>query len=191
MKRIMRPITIIFALAAIAAAGTAQAANPPVRFGTAAPNFITATLDGELLTMDQIRGHVLLFDFWTTWCPVCRDEATMIEQLSKEFGPKGLIVVGLNCDQPDTQPEVRRFVVQNGMNYIVTLTGDANADAQTAYNVISYPTLVLIDKNGYVRWSQTGAGCGDDIDLPVWIKQLLAEKRVGQSSRKIRRAGHR
>jgi thiol-disulfide isomerase/thioredoxin len=58
-----------------------------------APRFHAKTRDGENFTNESVKGKVVLFEFWTTWCPYCADEATVVDNLGKEFADKGLVVL--------------------------------------------------------------------------------------------------
>ena len=99
-----------------------------------------------------------------------------LESLHRQFGRQGLAVVGLSVDQADSIAQVKPFVKESGMTYLVSAVPQANARAQYAYNARGLPAQYLIDKKGVVRWSQMGFAPGEGTELAARIRKLLAEK---------------
>ena len=74
-----------------------------------APNFHAKTMDGQNFTNASVKGKVVLLEFWTTWCPICRSEERMLDSIDKEFAPKGLVLLAilrLGDDASDASGEV-------------------------------------------------------------------------------------
>ena len=150
---------------------------PPLPAGMRAPAFQTKTLRGKSLSLASLRGSVVLLDYWATWCVPCRMATPTLEALHKQFVSKGLRVVGLSVDQPDSVAQVKPFVKAFGMTYLVSAVPAANRRIENAYRVDTLPAQFLIDKKGVVRWSQSGFAPDEGPELAARIRTLLAEKQ--------------
>jgi thiol-disulfide isomerase/thioredoxin len=110
MIRRMAGVALLFCLSGVAlaiAVGAPQASKGPTRRD---PKIIDAQGYQELV--EQYRGKPLLVTFWATWCEPCRDEYPMLNELAKEYGPKGLHVVGVNLDDDGDLILMRRFIAR-------------------------------------------------------------------------------
>ena len=117
-----------------------------------APDFVLQDLDSREVRLSELRGKVVLLDFWATWCGPCRAAFPMIELIHRSFRGKGLVVYGINDEPPQLALE---FLKKYG--YSAPSLVDANRDAATKYNVRGIPTTVLIDREGKVAFYQVGA----------------------------------
>lgn len=125
-------------------AGTADSADVGIR--KPAPNFELTDLEGRPLSLEQLKGKVVIVDFWATWCPPCRLEIPGFVRLQEEYGPKGLQIVGLSMD--DGPEVVREFMAQMKINYPVAIVG---ADIAKAFGGIeAIPTTFVIDRQGRI-----------------------------------------
>ncbi len=149
---------------------------PPLPAGTRAPAFTTKTVNGRPLSLASLRGKVVLLDYWATWCGPCRMATPTLESLQKQFGSKGLAVVGMSVDDPSTVAEVKPFVKAMHITYTITNSPHANSAAARAYNAAGIPSQYLIDKKGRIRWSQAGYSLNERQELAVRIRKLLAER---------------
>ena len=116
------------------------------------------------------RGHVVLLDFWATWCAPCRVSIPKLDALQARFGAQGLSVLGVSTE--DAQ-DVATFTHQMGMRYGVA--ADKHGATTRAYGVSSLPTLVIIDKRGVVRDVAIGFDPGSDARIEATVRTLLAE----------------
>jgi cytochrome c biogenesis protein CcmG/thiol:disulfide interchange protein DsbE len=112
------------------------------------PDFaLKRATDGKAVSSDEFKGKVRLIDFWATWCPPCRREIPDFIALQKQYGAKGLVVIGIAMDKQGA-PVVAPFVKENAMTYPVLLADDKiSADYG---NIMSYPTTFLVDRDGNV-----------------------------------------
>lgn len=155
MRVVPRPVSgfnraaiAIAALAAVSAA--ASAAGPP----EPAPRFNAKTLDGERFTNENLKGKVVLIQFWATWCRYCRNDQEIIDDLVKEFGGKGLVVLAVNAGEP--RKKVRQYLADSPRLCKIVLMTDTNLAAM--FNAQTYPYYVLIDRGGNVAGIQRGSG---------------------------------
>jgi thiol-disulfide isomerase/thioredoxin len=118
-----------------------------------APRFRAKTLSGENFNNASVKGKIVLLEFWTTWCPYCRDEEALVEKIDKEFASKGLIVLAV--DVAESKKTVRKYLEQHPRSCRVVLTEDTNLAAM--YQANSYPIYVVIDREGNIAGEQRGA----------------------------------
>jgi thiol-disulfide isomerase/thioredoxin len=139
--------------------------------GQPAPRFRAKTTAGDQFNNASVKGKVVLFEFWTTWCKYCEEEASMVDGVAKEFADKGLIVLAVDVLEPDQK--VRKYLVEHPRSVPIVLTKDTNLAAM--YNAQSYPIYVVIDRDGNIAAEQRGAA-GD-----AALRRLL--KRAGLESK--------
>lgn len=112
-----------------------------------APNWELKNLEGKTVKLSEFHGKVVILDFWATWCAPCRKEIPGLVALQKEYGHKGLTVIGVSLDEQRTEL-VKEFVKQFAMTYPVVM-----ADEKTivAYGGIEgVPTTFVIDRQGHI-----------------------------------------
>jgi len=118
-----------------------------------APRFNAKTTAGGKYTNDSLKGRVVLLQFWTTWCPYCRREQSVVDSLDKEFRDQGLVVLAVDVNE--SKKTVKKYLEQNPRSCRIVLTEDTNLAAMYAAN--SYPIYVVIDREGNVVGTQRGA----------------------------------
>jgi cytochrome c biogenesis protein CcmG/thiol:disulfide interchange protein DsbE len=132
---------------------TAVSAFASDETGQPAPRFRAKTTAGDQFNNASIKGKVVLFEFWTTWCKYCEAEASMVDDLAKEFADKGLIVLAVDVLEPDQK--VKKYLTEHPRSVPIVLTKDTNLAAM--YNAQSYPIYVVIDRDGNIAAEQRGA----------------------------------
>ncbi|MFI5113939.1 MAG: TlpA family protein disulfide reductase [Terriglobales bacterium] len=118
-----------------------------------APRFHAKTLEGEQFTNDSVKGKVVLFQFWTTWCPYCKGEESLVNDITTEFAGKGLVVLAI--DVGESKKTVQQYLKDHPRKCRIVLTGDTNLAAMYAAN--SYPIYVVVDRDGNIAAEQRGA----------------------------------
>jgi len=121
--------------------------------GEPAPRFRAKTLTGETFTNESVKGKVVLLQFWTTWCPYCRGEQSLVDDLNREFAEKGLVVLAI--DVGESKKTVRKYLADHPRSCRIVLNEDTNLAAMYAAN--SYPIYVVIDRDGDIAATQRGA----------------------------------
>jgi peroxiredoxin len=117
--------------------------------GGEAPDFAQAAPDGKELRLSDLRGQVVLVDFWASWCGPCRKENPHVVKLYKRFKDKGFTVLGVSLDQDRNR--WLQAIEKDGLEWyhVSDLKGWSNAVAK-AYNVTSIPHTLLLDKEGRI-----------------------------------------
>lgn len=138
--------------------------------GDRAPAFEVRTLDGAALTSEQLRGRVVLVNFWATWCPPCRWEMPAFERVYRDERDRGFLLLGLSRDRGG-EAEVREFLAERGITYPVAFASD---DLVRAFGgVQALPTSILIDRQGRVR--RRVSGIFAEPTLRMAVDRLLDE----------------
>lgn len=147
-----------------AAAGIEEVKGKP-----SAVEFTLKSLDGEMVSLKDFRGKVILLNFWATWCPPCKFEMPAMENLYKRYKDKGLEIVAVNLQEgADT---VKRFMQKNGYTFTGLL--DSNGDVSVAYNASYIPVTYIIDKNGKLVGKAIGAREWDSSVIMNLMDELL------------------
>ena len=118
-----------------------------------APDFTLPTLSGAPIHLAELRGKVVLLNFWATWCVPCRTEMPTLEALYQRYKDRGLDVLAVNLDLRSTAG-VAAFLQEVGVTFRVGL--DPSWSIARAYRVLGLPTTYLIDRAGNVVVREVG-----------------------------------
>lgn len=162
-------VVVSLALSMVLAPALLLAAAKP---GQPAPNFKVVTTGGQPVSLDNYRNHVLIIDFFATWCHPCRQSVPHLVDLTRKYGKQGLQVLGLSADE-NGERFVKTFADEFQVNYPLALAGDA---VTVDYGIRSVPVMFVIDKKG--KLVEVFRGYTDDVGRSVetLVKRLLAEK---------------
>lgn len=108
-------------------------------------NFTLTDLDGHAWTLKDLKGKVVMLNFWATWCPPCRKEMPDLEALYKQFEPQGLVILGISDDDPE---KVREFVQKQGTTYPVLL--DPGSKVNELLHIQGIPKTFVYDREGKI-----------------------------------------
>jgi peroxiredoxin len=139
--------------------------------GQQAPPFSVVTTSGQPVTMANYKGHVLVIDFFATWCTPCSESIPHLVNLTRKYGKQGLQVLGMSVDEGGDRV-LKAFIADRKITYPVAI---ANEDLQTEYSLRSIPTLYLINKKGAVVERFQGYSQETGQAMEAAIKRLLAE----------------
>ena len=162
----------VLALAALLALGLANRSPVTGRSGATridkpAPNINMPLYGGGVLTPEDYSDRPVVVNFWASWCGPCRQEAPIFERLSQEYGERGVLFIGVNIQdsQSDAEAYLREFVITypNG--------SDEDGSISIDYGVIGIPVTFFINRDGIVqrRW----AGVMRETQLRQWIDELV------------------
>jgi thiol-disulfide isomerase/thioredoxin len=131
-------------------------------------------INSEPLTLESLRGRVVLIEFWTFACYNCRNTLPIVKKWDAQYRDKGLTIIGVHTPELDYESNIdnlRREVAALGIKYPVVTDNDYST--WKAYGVEAWPTVFLLDKQGRVRWTHVGEGRYDETEEA--FKKLLAE----------------
>lgn len=145
---------------------------------------IVEWIEQEPVQLKDLRGRVVLLDFWATWCGPCIATFPRLRAWHKKFGERGFMIVGVtrywgkdgdkNLSQPQEIDFLKEFRRKHKLPYGFAIAeGD---DYEMKYGISAYPTTVLLDRRGIVRYIGIGAGAEEVGNLEDMIKKVLAEE---------------
>ena len=127
-----------------------EAIDVPIglRNGNRAPNFTTTTLDGEVVSLADFRGKVVLLNFWFTNCGPCRVEMPEFQNVTEAYADEDVVIVAVNREEG---PEpIREFADELGLTFPILL--DEEGDIQFQYDVKGYPSTFILDRDGVIQF---------------------------------------
>ncbi|HUT78067.1 MAG TPA: TlpA disulfide reductase family protein [Polyangia bacterium] len=132
--------------------------------GSAAPEFSLPRPDGTMLSLAELRGKVVVLDFWSVTCPPCLEELPTLASLWRRMESRGVVVVGIAAGGESRQ-DVARFAKERGIDYPLAVDGSGSISA--AYRISALPTIYVISREGTVAASHVGAWSGRDLVAAV------------------------
>lgn len=123
-----------------------QTTGSGVAVGAPPPDFALKTMDGKSLSLSQLKGKVVLVNFWASWCPPCRDETPNLVQVYDRFHQQGVEFVAVNLQENTVT--VRAFADRYHITYPIVL--DTYGRVTDQFHVTPLPTTYLIGKDGKV-----------------------------------------
>lgn len=131
--------------------------------GTDALDFTLKDTRGQKFHLDDLRGKVIILDFWASWCGPCRVSMPTLQHLYEKLSDKGLVVLGL--DVGEEAVEVDQFAKQESITFPLLL--DSEPEITAEYFVDAYPTTIVVDRQGRIAYRGTGTGMDDEIRSAV------------------------
>ncbi|WP_426732425.1 TlpA family protein disulfide reductase [Myxococcus faecalis] len=125
--------------------------------GAAAPSFEMKRHEGGVLKLEELRGQVVMLDFWATWCPPCREEMPALVKLAKEYESQGLVFLAASRDDGDMAPKLVDNFIRRHLPDLKPYVVYADDDMARAFEVNALPTLYFLDREGKVTDAQRGA----------------------------------
>ncbi len=139
-------LVLILILLILSLLGACYRGSRPARIGTAAPDFTIK--DGtETVTLSELRGQVVVLNFWATWCPPCVEEMPSLVSMSQKMKAKGVTVLGVSIDVD--ADAYHKFLKDYGVNFLSIR--DPEQKTPSLYGTHGWPETYIIDRGGVVR----------------------------------------
>jgi len=139
---------------------------------SSAPDFNLTTIDGQEIKLSDLKGKVILLDFWATWCGPCKESIPHLNEVYKNYHQSGFELIGLSMDKMSEVEMVRRFVRSMDITYPIGFT---SKELVKSYGVSVIPTTILIDKKGRIREKIMGFNTSIARKITMRIEELLSE----------------
>ena len=136
-----------------------------------APAYRARTLSGEQFTSESLKGSVVLVQFWTTWCPYCRQDQPALDAIERQYSGRGLMVLAVNVGEP--RDKVAEYLRHSPRRCRVVASEDT--DLAQVLGTGGFPSYVLIGRDGRIVNRQHGAG-GEES-----LRGLLSEAGISVS----------
>jgi len=140
-------------LAPTAHPGPTQGTQEGTQAGNLAPDFQLDNLDGETVSLSDLRGKPVMLNFWATWCHPCVSEMPYIQEVYEQWSVKGLVVLAINMG--GVSSEVKEFLESHNLSLPVLL--DSKQKVAQRYNIRYVPTTFFIDESGIIQATKIGA----------------------------------
>jgi len=143
---------IVLSMLAILAMSSWGCSTAAPEVGAQAPGFTISTLDGETVTLNELRGQPVLLNFWATWCWYCRYQMPFLQAAFEEKGQE-MIFIAINIGEGIDK--VQQYAEAEGLVFTVAL--DSEGAVASAYNIRPIPATFFIDEQGIIKHIRIGA----------------------------------
>ncbi|HHI92485.1 MAG TPA: TlpA family protein disulfide reductase [Gammaproteobacteria bacterium] len=139
--------------------------------GSTAPDFTLKSRSGENVKLSELRGEVVMINFWASWCAPCRQEMPLLEDIYKKYSDLGFVLLGVNVEEDSSKAAdlLREIPVSFPILY------DNTNEVTKLYKVVAMPSTVMVDRNGTVRYLHRGYLPGYEEEYIKQIKELIKE----------------
>jgi cytochrome c biogenesis protein CcmG/thiol:disulfide interchange protein DsbE len=135
----------------------------------AAPQLELTSLDGAQVSLEDLRGSVVLVNLWATWCPPCLQEMPTLNAFYEKYKDQGFVLIGIN--QEESRDIVAPFVEDFGLSFPIWL--DEKPLAQVAFKTVNLPSSYVIDRDGRIRLMWIG-GISEK-NLEQYVPKIILE----------------
>ena len=127
-------------------------ANKGPRDSGTAPDFTLTSFDGDSITLSELRGQVVIINFWASWCPPCREEAAYLEATWRKYRNQGVVFIGV--DYVDTEAEALAYIDEFDITYFNG--ADIGTRISHSYRIQGVPETFYVARNGELRGLKIG-----------------------------------
>ena len=177
-------LVLASALAVLGLATSSCNKDPGPQVGKAAPDFTLPDLSGKSHRLGDLRGRIVVLNFWATWCPPCIEEMPSLEKLHRALADKGVAVVAVSVDERFS--DVGAFISRFGLTLPVLY--DEGKKVSRKYQTFKYPETYILDREGRLKSKVVGPR---DWAAPTVIRdmvQLLESETASEPNKKDEKA---
>lgn len=159
-----RKVALILPILALAGC---YSSSRPTHIGNAAPDFTVQDSDHKV-SLHDLRGQVVVLNFWATWCPPCVEETQSMIAMSQRLKDKGVTVLGVSIDEDANA--YHTFLKRQGVDFLTVR--DPAQKAPTLYGTTGWPETFIIDRQGVVRRKFIGPVDWNDPEIVKYLTSL-------------------
>jgi thiol-disulfide isomerase/thioredoxin len=167
MRGLLRLMASAAVLGLVLSTATAARPHPSAQVGLPAPDFRVTTFDGQTLTLADLKGQVVVLNFWATWCGPCKRELPLLEGYYRLNGKAGLRILAVATEDSLTPQQLKPLAQELTLTMVRRFRGDYG-------DIKALPTNFVIDRQGVLRYAEAGGFTLDDINTVIGT--LLMEK---------------
>jgi cytochrome c biogenesis protein CcmG/thiol:disulfide interchange protein DsbE len=146
---------------------------PAPQKGFLAPDFTLETMNGEKVTLSDLRGQVVIVNLWASWCGPCRLEMPAFKKIYEEYKERGLVILAVNSTSQDTPSAVKAFVAKYQLPFTILM--DYEGTVARLYKLSALPTTFFIGRDGVISRVVVGGPLAEST-LRAEIESLFAEE---------------
>ncbi len=170
MIRFARSIFLQLTLGLLAAGGLLGTVSADATKGPA-PDFVLKSNSGQNIRLSELRGQVVMINFWASWCGPCRQEMPLLDELHNRYKGLGFTVLGVNVEE-DTR-KAQHLLREIPVSFPVLF--DTENSVSELYRVNAMPTTVMVDRNGNMRYLHKGYKPGYEVAYQEQVRTLIRE----------------
>jgi peroxiredoxin len=152
VRRVSQFSGVISAILMLLMSGACSRGSRPPQIGSNAPDFTVQDSKGKV-TLSQLKGQVVVLNFWATWCPPCVEEVPSLVQMQRMMKAKGVTVLAVSVDVDDNA--YRSFIRNHNVD-LLTIR-DPSQKSNDLYGTFKFPETYVIDRDGVMRRKFIGA----------------------------------
>lgn len=170
MKSHSNHLVTVLALLLTAAVPVAALAGD-IAPGATAPDFQLNSASGKPVSLSDLKGQVVLINFWASWCGPCRQEMPILDQLYHSYQAAGFTLLGVNVEP--SAGDASKFLKSTPVSFPVLY--DPNSKVSQLYQVSGMPSTIIVDREGKIRYVHHGYKPGDENEYLDQIRSLTQE----------------
>ncbi len=136
-----------------------------------APDFTLKSMTGENVKLSELRGNVVMINFWASWCGPCRQEMPLLDDFYKKYNKLGFVLLGVNVEEDSSK--AANYLKEVPVSFPILY--DNTNKVSKMYDIDAMPSTVLVDRNGNMRFLHRGYKPGDENEYKKLMKKLMRE----------------
>jgi peroxiredoxin len=165
MRQPLRITLATLAMMALASVNGAATERTP------APDFTLKSATGENIKLSELRGQVVMINFWASWCGPCRQEMPLLDEIHARYSPMGFTMLGVNVEEDSAKAKA----LLKDLPVDFPILFDQKNQVSKDYDVIAMPSTVLVDRDGNIRYIHRGYKPGDENAYQDMIRTVIVE----------------
>ncbi|WP_231871944.1 MULTISPECIES: TlpA disulfide reductase family protein [unclassified Oleiphilus] len=170
LRKVNSAHAFVFSMVLVLSFAFPNKANTTEIFG-AAPDFTLKSNDGSNVRLEDLRGEVVMLNFWASWCGPCRQEMPLMDDIYEKYQKFGFTILAVNVDEDSADAD--RFL--DAVPVTFPILYDNESRISELYGVDAMPTTIMIDREGNARFLHRGYKPGYEDDYLKQVKKLIRE----------------